>query len=121
MRYFAGAFHRIQETVLPRLRNIKINFADLAIVLIGLAMAVLVRLPLLDFKSSDFFNSLRPWYIVIHDQGFSVFGTNFTTYNPPYLYQLYLIARFFPDVSNLLAIKIPSLITDFICAYYVYK
>ena len=51
MRYFAGAFHRIQETVLPRLRNIKINFADLAIVLIGLAMAVLVRLPLLDFNA----------------------------------------------------------------------
>ena len=93
----------------------------MAILVIGLGLAVLIRLPLLSFKSSDFFNSLRPWYVIIHEMGFSVFGTDFTTYNPPYLYQLYLIARFFPDVSNLLAIKIPSLITDFICAYFVYK
>ena len=59
--------------------------------------------------------------MTIHDMGFSAFGTDFTTYNPPYLYQLYLIARFFPDISNLLAIKIPSLITDFMCAYFVYR
>ncbi len=98
-----------------------IKSADLAILVVGIAMAVLVRWPLLDYKSSDFFNSLRPWYVLIRDTGFSVFGTNFTTYNPPYLYQLYLIARFFPDTSNLLATKIPSLITDFVCAYFVYK
>lgn len=52
--------------------------------------------------------------------GFSAFKTNFTTYNPPYLYLLYIIARTFPDIDKVLAIKIPSLITDFICAYFVY-
>jgi Gpi18-like mannosyltransferase len=99
----------------------RIPWIDVAAVIIGLGMAVLVRLPLLDFKSSDFFNSLRPWYVTIRSMGFSAFATDFTTYNPPYLYQLYLIARFFPDISNLLAIKIPSLFTDFVCAYFVYK
>ncbi len=99
----------------------KIGLIDLGILVIGIALAIFIRIPLLDFKSSDFFNSLKPWYVTIRSMGFSVFGTNFTTYNPPYLYELYLIARFFPDTSNLLAVKIPSLIGDFICAYYVYK
>jgi len=99
----------------------RVHWVDAIAILIGLALAVAVRVPLLAFKSSDFFNSLRPWYVTIHDLGFHAFATDFTTYNPPYLYQLYLIARFFPDVSNLLAIKIPSLITDFVCAYFVYK
>jgi Gpi18-like mannosyltransferase len=94
--------------------------ADLAICAVGLAFAIVIRYLLLDFKSSDFLNSLKPWYVTIRDMGFSAFGTDFTTYNPPYLYELYLIARFFPDTSNLLATKIPSLIGDFIGAVFVY-
>jgi Gpi18-like mannosyltransferase len=96
------------------------NFVDLVIVIIGVELAILLRLPLLDFKSSDFYNSLKPWYLTIHSTGFAAFKTNFTTYNPPYLYLLYIIARIFPDLDKVLAIKIPSLITDFICAYFVY-
>jgi Gpi18-like mannosyltransferase len=99
----------------------KISLVDLGIVVGGLILAVALRYPLLDFKSSDFFSSLKPWYVTIRDMGFSAFGTDFTTYNPPYLYELYLIARFFPDTPNLLAIKIPSLFADFICAYFVYR
>jgi Gpi18-like mannosyltransferase len=98
----------------------RINFIDLGIILIGVGLAILIRLPLLEFKSSDFFNSLKPWYLTIQSMGFSAFKTNFTTYNPPYLYLLYIIARLFPDIDKVLAIKIPSLITDFICGYFVY-
>src|SRR5512143_1102306 len=97
------------------------NLADAGMLAVGVAMAIAIRIPLLPFRSSDFFNSLRPWYAEIREMGFHVFATDFTTYNPPYLYELYLIARFFPGISNVLAIKIPSLITDFICAYFVYK
>jgi Gpi18-like mannosyltransferase len=93
---------------------------DLLILLAGIGFSVLVRYLLLDFKSSDFFNSLKPWYVTIRTMGFSAFATDFTTYNPPYLYEMYLIARYFPDTSNLLATKIPSLIGDFIGAYFVY-
>ncbi len=99
----------------------RISLVDVCILLVGLAFAVVLRYPLLDFKSSDFFNSLKPWYVTIHDMGFAAFGTDFTTYNPPYLYELYLLARFFPDLPNVVAIKIPSLITDFVCAYFVYR
>ncbi len=119
MHRIADAVRNVWSSLLAAVR--RVNFADLVVVLIGLAMSILVRLPLLDFKSADFFNSLRPWYVEIRSMGFSVFATDFTTYNPPYLYLLYVIARFFPGVSNLLATKIPSLITDFICAYFVYK
>ncbi|MGE5074154.1 MAG: hypothetical protein ACM3MF_12055 [Anaerolineae bacterium] len=103
-------------------RNVaRIQPADALIFIVGLALAVAIRVPLLSFRSSDFFNSLRPWYATIREMGFSAFGTDFTTYNPPYLYELYAIARFFPGVANVLAIKIPSLIADFIGAYFVYK
>ncbi len=99
----------------------RINYVDAAFVLVGLVLAISVRIPLLPFRSSDFFNSIKAWYTTIRSLGFAAFGTDFTTYNPPYLYELYLIARFFPDISNVLAIKIPSLIADFICAYFVYR
>ncbi len=53
--------------------------------------------------------------------GFSAFGTNFSTYNPPYLYLLYLILRINPDLPPVIGVKIPGLISDFICAYFVFR
>jgi Gpi18-like mannosyltransferase len=118
MSKLSSYFKSARESIKCRFSNI--NIIDLGIVAIGVGLAILIRLPLLDFKSSDYFNSLKPWYLTIHSMGFSAFKTNFTTYNPPYLYLLYIIARTFPDIDKVLAIKIPSLITDFICAYFVY-
>jgi Gpi18-like mannosyltransferase len=115
---------RIPLTVLNRVRDTaregfrRINWSDAAIVLFGLVLAFAIRVPLLTFRSPDFFK-VRPWLSVLKDQGFSAFGTDFSTYNPPYLYQLYLVARFLPDLPNTTSIKIPSLITDFACAYIV--
>lgn len=99
----------------------RIRWVDAAIVLIGLAFAIAVRVPLLPFRSADFFNSIKPWYTTIRSMGYAAFGTDFTTYNPPYLYELYVIVRFWPDLPNVIAIKVPSLIGDFICACFVYK
>lgn len=86
---------------------------------VGLAWAV--RYVLLDFKSLDFYASLKPWYNTIKDQGFAAFGTDFSTYNPPYLYLLYMIARFGPDLPTVVAVKIPALASDFACAYVMFK
>ncbi len=97
------------------------NYVDALFVLMGLALAVAARVPLLPFKSADFFNSIKPWYTTIRSMGFAAFGTDFSTYNPPYLYELYVIIRIWPDLTNVIAIKIPSLIADFICAYFVYR
>jgi Gpi18-like mannosyltransferase len=111
--YFAG----IRKSIALRLKEIRP--IDLGILIISASLAILIRFPLLDFKSADFFNSLKPWYLIIRNMGFSAFGTNFSTYTPPYLYLLYIIARFFPDVPIVIAIKLPGLIADFICAYFV--
>lgn len=118
MKRFADAARSAWDALTRSLRLL--TLADLVICIVGLGFAIAIRYLLLDFKSSDFLNSLKPWYVTIREMGFAAFGTDFTTYNPPYLYELYLIARFFPATSNLLAIKIPSLIGDFIGAVFVY-
>ncbi len=91
---------------------------DLAIVLAGIALATAIRYSLLDFKSIDFYNYTHGWYNTIKGSGFSAFRTDFSNYNPPYLYLLYLIARFLPDVPPLTATKLPSLVADFIMAWF---
>jgi len=53
-------------------------------------------------------------------QGFSAFATSFSNYNPPYLYLLYLVVRFFPDVSMVAALKLPAIIADVLCAVVVF-
>ena len=119
MHRLANYFLALRKSVTLKLGNT--NIIGLGIIAIGAVLAVLIRLPFLDFKSADYYNSIKPWYLAIRSLGFSVFGTDFSTYNPPYLYELYVIARFFPDISNVLAIKIPSLIADFFCAYFIYR
>jgi len=94
---------------------------DTAVLIVGLVLAVIIRIPLLNFKSLDYYASLQPWYNTIKHQGFSAFATNFSTYNPPYLYFLYVIARYFPDTPSVIAVKIPSLFADFLLAYFVYR
>ncbi|HET6845736.1 MAG TPA: hypothetical protein VFH29_02820, partial [Anaerolineales bacterium] len=93
---------------------------DRAFLLIALALAVGLRVAFIDFKSLDYFAALKPWYNAIRSEGFSVFATDFSTYNPPYLYLLYLIARFLPDLSIEAAVKLPSLVADFACAYIMF-
>jgi Gpi18-like mannosyltransferase len=98
----------------------QINYFDLLILLIGISLALAIRFSLLDFKSIDYFKYTKVWYNTIKTNGFSAFSQNFSNYNPPYLYLLYLLARFFPDVPGLYATKIPSLIADFITALFAY-
>lgn len=98
-----------------------IHYGDLLIALVGLTLAVLLRWSLIQFKSSDFFDFTRVWYNFIKANGFNAFGENFANYNPPYLYLLYLVIRFLPDLPSVIATKIPSLIADFVCAYFASK
>jgi len=94
----------------------KVTYNDLAFTLLGIGLAVAIRYSLLDYKSFDFFKYSKVWYHTIRSEGFSAFGHNFSDYTPPYLYLLYLIARFFPDASDIFATKLPSMIADFISA-----
>ena len=94
---------------------------DTVIALIGAGLAIYLRISLLDFKSIDYFNYTKVWYNVLKASGFGAFSGDFSNYNLPYLYLLYLVARFLPDVPALIATKIPSLVADFVAAWIMYR
>ncbi len=95
--------------------------SDSGIAVIGIGLALVLRFSLLDFKSIDYFNYTKGWYNTLHDGGFAAFSQSFSNYNLPYLYLLYLVARFLPDVPSLIATKLPSIIADFVMAYFVFR
>ena len=88
----------------------------------GILLAIMVRYPLLPFESGDYQFHLKPWYdfIVQHDH-FAALKYDFANYNVPYLYLLATVAYFFSDLHSLLAIKITSIIFDFVLAFFVYR
>jgi Gpi18-like mannosyltransferase len=99
----------------------RLPISDFAIIAIGIALATAIRYSLLSFQSVDYLVYTRHWYTFIKAHGFSAFGQNFSNYNPPYLYLLYIIIRFFPDLPSLTATKLPSMVADFACAGLAYK
>jgi Gpi18-like mannosyltransferase len=94
---------------------------DAFILIAGIILAAALRYSLVDFKSVDYFDYTKGWYNTIKEYGFSAFSQDFSNYNLPYLYLLYLIARSFPNLPGLIATKLPSLLADFICAWLAYR
>ncbi|MGZ6317601.1 MAG: hypothetical protein ACXWNQ_10105 [Anaerolineales bacterium] len=92
-----------------------------AFLLIATILAVVLRLSLLGFKSADYDVYTKVWYDTLQTMGYAAFKTDFSNYSPPYLYLLYLVVRFLPNMQPVVAIKIPSIITDFVCAGLVYQ
>ncbi len=99
----------------------RINYLDLVIAVIGVVLAIAIRYFLLDFKSIDFLNYTRDWYNAIKAGGFSSFSQGFSNYNVPYLYLLYIVIRFLPDLPGVIATKVPSLCADFVMAWLAYR
>ncbi len=89
------------------------------VAVVGLAIAL--RISLLDFKSIDFFNYTKVWFNTLKETGFAAFKQDFANYNLPYLYLLYLVARYLPTLPAVVATKLPSLAADFIAAWYAYR
>ena len=93
-----------------------------ALLAVGILLAIMVRYPLLPFESYDYIVALRPWYEFIASNGnFAALKYDFSHYNVPYLYLLATVACFFSDLHSLLAIKITSIIFDFVLAFFVYR
>jgi Gpi18-like mannosyltransferase len=109
---------RFFVTILNRIRKTSLSYATIFVT--GMIFSIALRLSLVDNKTLDYYADLKPWYNIIISQGFSAFATNFSNYNPPYLYLLYIITRLFPGTPIVIAVKLPSLIADFICGYLVY-
>ena len=86
----------------------------------GIALAAALRYTLVDFKSIDYYSSLKPWYGAIRSQGFAAFGTAFSNYNPPYLYLLYVVVRLLPNAPAAVAAKLPTMLADLVCASIVF-
>ena len=72
----------------------RLNYVDLLIYIAAIALAIAIRYSLLDFKSVDYFSYTKGWYNTLKGDGFSAFSQGFSNYNLPYLYLLYVIARF---------------------------
>lgn len=105
--------------------SFKLKFRDINILwtigaLLGLGLAVLVRIPLLSFESVDYFNERIQMYPLIKQQGFAALANATSNYSPPYFYALYVVSRFAPGLPMVIAVKLPALVADFICAYFVY-
>ena len=91
-------------------------------IVIPIFLAILLRFNLFYFKSSDFIHFLSPWYRFILENGrFSALQYNFSNYNPPYLYLLVIVSYLFPTVPTVWAVKLASIIFDFLGAFWIYK
>ena len=100
---------------------LKAHWLDASLVIAGLIIALALRASLLEFKSVDFFNYTKGWYNTLQMEGFSAFGRDFSNYNLPYLYMLYAVVRFLPDVPPVVAVKIPSMVAEFVAAFVVFQ
>ena len=83
-------------------------------------LTLIVRLPLISFKSTDYIWFLSGWYNQIVDEGYNV-ALEDTSINQV-VYSAFIAAAvaLFP-YYKLLSIKLISIIFDFILAFFVYK
>lgn len=84
-----------------------------------LLVALAVRLPLLPFVSGDYSAFVSNWYDHLASAGFAGLADNFSNYNPPYLYLLYLATAL--PVSKIVAIKAISIIFDLLLGLFAYR
>ncbi len=95
--------------------------ADALVFVLAIVFACFVRYAFRDFPTSDFKEFTGIWYAGVQTQGFAVTGTAIANYTPPYLYLLYLTSLVAPKVAPIMAIKIPSIAFDCLCAFFVYR
>jgi Gpi18-like mannosyltransferase len=95
----------------------------IAIVILFFAglLGIYARLRGLHIVTSDMRAASFPWYQIIKSRGgfAALADTTFSNNTAPYLYILTL-ATYFPHLSPVVAIKIPCLVFDLVCALTVY-
>ena len=101
-----------QSTLLARFAR----FDDIFWWVIGVALALSLRLTLFDFQSGDYVSHLGLWYDYIQTHGgFSAFKDNFSNYTPPYLYFVWLATKL--PIQKLWALKVVVIPFDFLMAF----
>ncbi len=84
------------------------------IILTGLGFGIRYLLRLTE--TWDFTLALSNWYETIKQEGWKSIIEQLSSYSPPYYYLLYVVHRVFPALSNVEAIKLVPILTDFINA-----
>ena len=88
----------------------------------GVLAALAVRYPLLPFVSDDMRSAFTPWWAFLVENGyFAALRHDFSNYNVPYLYLLAAAAFLTGGAHSLAAIKIISIVFDFVLALFVGK
>jgi Gpi18-like mannosyltransferase len=105
--------------VINKLAKNQIAWIDTVAMAVGIALALLLRYSLKGYISGDFISFFGRWYAAIQAQGLAATGSDVANYTPPYLYLLYLVNVLLPRVSALTATKIPGILFDFVCAWFV--
>lgn len=89
-------------------------------IVVCLLAALFLRYSLIDFESDDYKFHLSVWFDHIVNNGyFYSLKHRFSDYTPAYLYLLLL--AFLSGIPKIVAIKLISIIFDFVCAFFVYK
>ena len=94
--------------------------SDFAAAVLVAVFAMYLRYMCRDFVTSDFINYTSVWYAAVQEHGFAAAGTPVSNYTPPYLYLLYLTSFVFPHLPAVMAVKIPSIAFDLVCAGAVF-
>jgi Gpi18-like mannosyltransferase len=96
------------------------RLADTLAVILALFFALYLRYVFRYYESIDFKDYTSIWYASIKDRGFSAAGTGVSNYTPSYLYLLYFTSRIFQNAEAVVAVKIPSVACDILCASFTY-
>ena len=105
-----------------RLAHWATTHEDKVILVIGILLAAVLRYLLRELETLDFQDFTGPWYdFIAENGGFAALRYDFANYTPPYLYLLVIATTLFSSFSKVFAIKLVSILFDFVCAYFVYK
>jgi len=100
----------------------KTNWQDVLILSIGILFAFLLRYSLRNFQNDDYYYYTRPWYDFIRENGgIRALKYPFSNYTPPYLYLMVIAETLFSGLPKIFAIKLISIIFDFIASFFVYR
>lgn len=100
--------------------NISLSYLDFFVVSFIFLLAVISRVSLFPYVSSDYTLFLKDWYDTLNNIGnFSAIGISIGDYTPPYIYLMYLLTKI--PIDSLSAIKLLSCVFDFILAFFCMK
>jgi Gpi18-like mannosyltransferase len=88
----------------------------------GVLLALALRYSLRRFESGDYLSLMQGWYTAFAQHGLSALHDGVTNYPPLYEYILLFSSYIGKFISPpVFAMKLPLIVCDFICAWYIYR